>query len=440
MNATGRAAVGVVLVHLLGCALRAALQGTLLGDRRSVGDRFATLIAALAEPWSTLLGLATLHALSNGVTFFPALLALFGVLASDGSVPERRPSRALAASFAAVVVVVFLRPMTPTFWDEFVWLGKARLEYFSFGGSVSAALDPRAHLLPPGYPTLWPAAAAWFALRADDLACLTAGASAFVALAATTFLAAAARTVPPMTRRDAVVAASLVLAAPLVLVHARSVYVDLPLGLLGAALLLTFTREGASSTQAAVLALLTVSLKDEGLAHLACAVVGAVIVGRPGPRLSRAVLAAAAVGALTFATWQLRVSFADIPREHAGFAPHFAWILPFLPRALAHATEVMSWGVFWPAVLVVAGFAYREAAVRSAATALLLHAAFVATMLVLGPPRVRAFAEAGTLLGRVLVQLWPLGVVVLLMGFRSSSTATSAIDRPKSTSQVSATR
>ena len=35
-------------------------------------------------------------------------------------------------------------------------------------------------------------------------------------------------------------------------------------------------------------------------------------------------------------------------------------------------------------------------------------------MLVAGPPRVRAFAENGTLLNRVLVQLWPLAVALLL--------------------------
>ena len=52
---------------------------------------------------------------------------------------------------------------------------------------------------------------------------------------------------------------------------------------------------------------------------------------------------------------------------------------------------------------------------RGLAVALAINALFVVAMLVCGPPRVRAFAENGTLVNRVLVQFWPLAAALLLL-------------------------
>jgi len=74
-----------------------------------------------------------------------------------------RPSSALAPYVAvmafALAAVAVLRPAMPMYWDDFVWLGKARIESGGLGHLRAAALDPDADVIPHGYPLLWPLAA-----------------------------------------------------------------------------------------------------------------------------------------------------------------------------------------------------------------------------------------------------------------------------------------
>lgn len=186
------------------------------------------------------------------------------------------------------------------------------------------------------------------------------------------------------------------------------------MGLLGAALLLELASEAPSLTSATTLAIVLVGLKDEGIAHLAAALAGAASYRGSIRGLPAAFRGGALGGLAAFGAWQLAVSLNHVGRDHAGLTPAFAWSLSLAPLLVRHATELTSWGLFWPAVIVVAVVNRRSPTVRAFAVAVALNLACVAAMLVVGPPRVRAFAENGTLLNRVLVQLWPFATGLVL--------------------------
>ena len=57
----------------------------------------------------------------------------------------------------------------------------------------------------------------------------------------------------------------------------------------------------------------------------------------------------------------------------------------------------------------------RGAVGRSVQVLLLANLAFVAFELLAGPERVRVFAENGTLVNRLLMQLWPIAALALLL-------------------------
>jgi hypothetical protein len=409
-----RSFLALALAQLAGALLR-ALPSLVRGR----SPRHA-LAAPLTAPTSALVALALLHGASLGLAGTPLLLALVAALAwplrsgEDEAIPS--VSKHGLALAAVLFVALVARPLVPTSWDEFVWLGKARFESEGFGAGVRAALEPHAHLMPPGYPTLWPAASGWLALGADDLAALTAGATVVVFLAFVTFgerlLAGRTFAASGATRFLGV---SLVIAAPLVIVHARTTYVDLPLGLLGAALFLELAAATPSPAVAASLAVILVGLKDEGAAHLLASLLGALAARAPSAtKRSHALAFAALAGVLTLVTWQALVSAHGIGRDHGGFTPNLRWALALPLLVAKHAFEITSWGFFWPAALAAAFVAHREARARAVLVALAINLACVVAMLVVGPPRVRAFAENGTLLNRVLVQLWPLAVALVL--------------------------
>lgn len=362
------------------------------------------LTVALSSATSGWFAVAGLYAASLG---WPG--AVLGLMVVAAVVAQRRGlgmplhDRTPWGVVAVLAVVVLARPWVPTAWDEFVWLGKARLET-SLGGLVSATLSPDVQVIPPGYPPLWPAMVGWLSWGRDDVAVHVLAASLLVLWCAASALEAWFDSI------DGHAMLWVALATPLVWVHLRLVYVDLPLGLLAVALLGALLRREVSAVP---LAVVLVAFKDEGLAHVAGAAVAAFIAGR-GVRSWWA----GATGLLAFVLWRLMLSAHGVSDvDHAVGAPAWAWAGVYVRLLAAHATELTSWGLFW--VLVVSsgwGQATSEGRAARAMAALVLG--MQAAALVAGTERVRVFAEHGTLINRLLLQLWPLGVLIIATRFR----------------------
>ncbi|MDP1823932.1 MAG: hypothetical protein Q8L48_11845 [Archangium sp.] len=303
--------------------------------------------------------------------------------------------------------LVLARPWVPTQWDEFVWLGKARFESLGFGAGVQAALDPAQHVIPAGYPPLWPAAVGWLSLGHDALSTHVLAGSLLVALCAAT----AIETFAPEKPR--LLALGVLASAPLVWVHLRSTYVDLPVGLLGLAVLgLLLRSPERPPLLAAVLALVLAGFKDEGLAQVLAATGAALLVHRHW-RLGLPAL----VALVTVATWRVLVSTHGVPLfDHALGVPQWDWVPRFVHLLVLHATELFSWGVFWAVTVAVVLMPTRDPAARALRAMLVLLFLFTAAALLSGPERVRVFAENGTLLNRLLLQLWPCAALLVLQG------------------------
>lgn len=303
-----------------------------------------------------------------------------------------------------IALVVLARPWVPTQWDEFVWLGKARLGALGFDAGVAAALDPAQHLIPAGYPPLWPSLVGWLTLGHDALSAHTLAASLLVLLCALTALEALTLEAPrPL-------ALAVLLASPLVWVHLRSTYVDLPVGLLGLAVFAQLMT-GRASLVTAALAVTLAGFKDEGLAQVLAATLAALALH--GPRRWR--LMVPAVAALScVATWRWLVHLRGVRLfDHALGAPQLDWVPTLVQLFTLHATDVFSWGVFWAVVLALL-VTPADRSVRSVKVMLVLLFAFSSAALLLGPERVRVFAENGTLLNRLLLQLWPAAAYLVL--------------------------
>ncbi len=393
--------LGLALAHLAGAGLRTAVGGS--------GWR-----ASLASPASTWFALGAAWVLALGWAGAPLLVVLvLTTLKLRGDAPGGRlPWVALGV----LSLLVLARPWVPTGWDEFVWLGKARFEAQGFGAGIAAALDPAQRLAPPGYPPLWPAAVGWLTLGTDALDAQVVAASLLVLLAAASALEAWRES---LGRADLLTAA--VVATPLLWVHARSGYVDLPVGLLGVALLGHLLRGSAA---AAPLAVVLVAFKDEGLAHVLAAT-GAALLFTTQARWRVALPAvAAAVGVLTW-RW-LCVHHGVHNDDHALGAPQLRWAPTLLRLVLVHATDLATWGVFW-ALAVASAISVKSVGPGRAVLVMLgLALLFSAGGLLVGPERVRVFAENGTLLNRLLLQLWPAAALVVLTGARSAPSASVA--------------
>ncbi len=395
------ALLGLALAHLLGAALLSAASR----------EPFSQ---SARRPSAALVTLAALHLASLGAPGLGLLAA--AVAAAAWARPARNPPAPPLpwAALAALSAVALARPWVPTQWDELVWLGKARLGANGFAAVTQASLDASQHLIPPGYPTLWPAAVGWLTLGQDSLTAQTLAASLLVLSCA----GAAVEAWWPLAkgRRGGALALAAGLAAPLVWVHLRSTYLDLPVGLLGLALLGSLLRaERRAPVEALALAVVLAGFKDEGVVHVLAATLAAIAVAER-PTRSLALAAPAVVASAVALTWRALCASAGTPgADHALDAPYLPW-LPVLGRLVwLHATDVVTWGVFWP--VAIAALARRSGTREERALKWLVTANAVAlsAALIVGPERVRAFAENGTLLDRLLVQAWPAAALAVLL-------------------------
>ncbi|MBX7097414.1 MAG: hypothetical protein K1X89_06870 [Myxococcaceae bacterium] len=398
------ALAGLALIHLLGALVRAVT------NPRSL---LAELKGGLVSPSSVWLGLAVLWCVSLGSSGV-VLGVGFGFAALLSRPGER--ARLPWALLVVLTTLALLRPFTPTQWDEFVWLAKARLESLHFGAGVSAALDPAQHLIPVGYPPLWPAAVGWVSLGHDALETHTFAAALLVVLALGVALEAWA---PHFDGRRALLVVGAVLMTPLVWIHLRSVYVDLPVGLLALALLGHLLAE-APRPQALAIALVLAGLKDEGVTHVLAVSAAAFMVGQRG--LRRSIPALLALGAVW--TWRsLATAHGVANADHAFTAPAWGWLPQLGQLVVLHASDVFSWGVFWALVVAAMVRAPQERSARALRLAIVLNLGFIAAALLVGPERVRVFAENGTLLNRLLMQVWPAAAALVALQLAPSGRA-----------------
>jgi hypothetical protein len=433
----------------------------------------------------------------------PAVLAALVALAVVGRIAKQRAPRAAplaagaprrgvpwwAIAAAALTLVVICRPATPAYWDSFVWLAKARIESGGWGALRAAALDQSTDVVPSGYPLLWPLAASWLSMGGRSMEALAAGAAAMTLVTLMLFLDAAAgaaglgRTAGRSTvanagpgRTAGVAGAStaadagqstladaagsaldeprwsalglaLVGVTPLVFVHLRSAYADLPVGLLAATCTLRLARSverGGDApgdlSVAAMTAAALAGMKDEGMAHVAALVVALIVVKVwklwAGERLplapGMAVLAAAAI---PFNGWRLLLaSHHVVDADHAPSTPDFHAAGAIGRTVLAHLADTRSWGALWPiafacAALVLARGNTFRSATRLATFAFLAEGALLVSAILFGPARVRVFAFEGTLVNRLLLQLAPAAGVMLMLALGDAAMAWQTVRR-----------
>ncbi len=408
----------------------------------------------------------------------PAVLAALVALALVGRLASAR--RGVAApraawdwfalrsapwwGIAAVVLtlVVVCRPANLAYWDSFVWLAKARIESEGWGALRTAALDQSTDVVPSGYPLLWPLAASWLSMSGRSMEALAAGAAAMTLVTLLLFLDAAAdaagfscapgapgegEDATTSEPRWAALGLALVALTPLVFVHLRSAYADLPVGLLAATCTLRLARSverGDAPGDLAVAAMTATALagiKDEGMAHVVALVVALIAVKVwklwAGERLplapGMAVLAAAAI---PFNGWRLLLSSHHVvDADHSLSRPDFHAAGAIGRTVLTNMTDTRSWGALWPiafacAALVLARGKTFRSATRLATFAFLAEGALLVAAIVFGPARVRAFAFEGTLVNRLLLQLAPAAGVMLMFALADAAMAWNSVRGP----------
>jgi hypothetical protein len=320
--------------------------------------------------------------------------------------------------------IACLRASAPIYWDEFVWLWKSRLELQGWGSLRAASLDPHGGVFPPGYPLLWSLAPAWFAWPLRRAPLETAAIwPLLVALSIWMTALRGSMRDEGSSRLGLGAAAFLFATTPLLVVHLRSSYVDLSVGLLASSIALMNTNTSSRFSVAArvVPALLLVGAKDEGIAHLAAISCTAIVFSLAAQR-KRSALEAGAVlmlGAVPFVAWRVLLARHGIRDTH-----HVLGACAFddahaLTQAFASSPfDLETWGVLWAlssGAALVALFARdrKLAPTRMLVIALLAQTAFLLAGILCGPERVREFAFGGSVLHRVLVQLAPGAVAIV---------------------------
>jgi hypothetical protein len=416
---------------------------------------------------------AALHPVVLGALIALALLGRFvrsrwGAAPASPSAPFRAPPWWGIAA-AVLTLVVVCRPATPAYWDSFVWLAKARIESGGWSALRAATLDQSTGIVPSGYPLLWPLAASWLSMSGRSMEALAAGAAAMTLLTLMLFLDAAAGapgigqpvSVAPgapggAARADgeprwAALGLALVGVTPLVFVHLRSSYADLPVGLLAATCTLRLVRSvergGDAPGDLSVAAMTAVALagiKDEGMAHVVALVVALIVVKVwklwAGERLPLAPgVAVLAAAAIPFNGWRLLLaSHHVVDADHSLGRPDLHAAGAIGRTVLAQLADTRTWGALWPiafacAALVLARGNTFRSATRLATFAFLAEGALLVSAIVFGPARVRVFAFEGTLVNRLLLQLAPAAGAMLMLALADAAMAWQTVRRANPT-------
>jgi hypothetical protein len=365
-------------------------------------------------------------------------------LVAEEPAPSRVPRGALVMTGVAfLAVTLFDRAATPYFWDAFVWLAKARYAAGGLEGLIAGGLQTTLPpFIPSGYPLLEPLMVALLGGLSSRPEFVVAGAIGLELLITVLYLSAVAddERLTPRDRATRLATVTVVLlASPLVLVHLRSSYVDLPLGLLVGAFAVLLGRPGAG-VASAVVAVAAVALKDEGMVHVAAITLVGVADGLARQRdaaLVRRAIASGLCAATVMAAWHLRLDLSGIANaDHALSLPDWHRLRMLAGCALAHLLEFQSWGAL--AVLGVGGIMAVAIKPRSAPRAalwygslLLADAIVLFVALLATPERVMEFVTGGTLLNRLAMQLAPLTALLVAAWLApGSKTAQRSEERP----------
>lgn len=377
--------------------------------------------------------LLALHPLAAVVVLAPAAIVRLRRgrdVGSPRTLDPPRTERVVLAAFAVLAGVAAFRAATPLYWDEFVWLAKSRIEQGGWGTLRAAALDPGAAVFPPGYPLLWSLAPAWLTAPWHR-APLTVGTWWMQIAATALWLWSLREALGSSPRSDSAIPRSVAFGAfllgmtPLLVVHLRASYADLPVGLLVATLALLHVRAMSSHAvlpqvlaARVVVAIILVGLKDEGFVHLLAVTLTGTILALVARRARAACESAVvlAVGTIPLATWRILLATHGVIDVDHRMSTCALGEAPGLVRALLlHATDVISWGFLWPVVIVamalsLARYRQDDGPARNLAAVLGSMLVLTVSALTCGPERVREFAFGGSLLNRVLVQFAPLAI------------------------------
>lgn len=344
-----------------------------------------------------------------------------------GASPDRAPHEALVVATALLLFVMLAaRPAVPCYWDAFVWLGKARAAALGPARLIAGGLAPSTPVfIPQGYPVFEPLAVALLGGLSPAPRDVVAGSVGFEIIALLLFMGALAEDAASDAVRQARlgVVALLLLCAPLVVVHLRSAYVDLPLGLMAAALAMLVTHR-KTGFACAVLAMAIAVTKDEGLVHVVVIGLAALVRSRAEKGEERVALRGRALATLggglaTAGAWHLRLHLAHVVNtDHALSIPTFGRILPLGEFVVEHVSDFRSWGALW--VLALGAAVAIAAKPRSAPKSALWFASlfFAVAFVMFGgllsiPGQVMEFAAGGSLLNRLGVQLSPYAALLV---------------------------
>lgn len=408
----------VVPIHraLVALVLGAVLGGALL-FRAQTGVSTASLLVR------ALLGLAILAA----SVVHPALAVVLALLVVVGtwrgaSTPEATPPAPLSpVAIGALLVglaLVTLRPPVPLFWDEAVWLAKARVACDGGAALMARVLDPQSELVPRGYPIVAAVIEAAFAMGDPSLASLVGGGAALVLASFALYVVLLARA---GTRFEQGATLFVLAATPLAWAHLRSVQLDLPTGLALGALLLSIELAGRGDrlgTPAALASALLLGIKDEGAVLALAAAVGASLPGAHPAARRTAWLGAISLG-LVVGVFRVRLAMAGSANDdHSLGTPTLDAALPVLREGLREAIDVRTWGLVPPvaaaAVAIAAlGRGASPLRTRPLAVALALAVLFLLVAILVGPQQVRDFALEGTLLNRLGIELLPVAALLI---------------------------
>jgi len=407
-----------VLLGVVTCAASGWVVDRALIRLEPSGARWPLRVLLSVVAVSTALAQPILAAFALVVAVAVRLRELRTQRAEGPAVTLVTPARVVAIVVVLMTLVVASRPPAAMYWDELVWLAKARLAAPDPRYLVDEALRAGTNVLPFAYPLLHPIAVALLGGLSTAPRAAVLGSEALAVVVGSLFVLLALESATTPRLRRALCLATLVAAAPLVLVHLRSAYVDLETGMLAASLALALERKHGRA--ATVLAVTLVALKDEGIAHV-LAVTAAFVLSdwhRDRPKARGALLVLGA-GAASFVAWRIRVV-----ASHAGVGDHTIG-LPRLARVglvvsllMRQATDLVSWGPMWVvtgglALAVAARVVRLDLAARRRLASLALQALFLFGAIVTGSDRVAAFAESGTLVPRLLVQLAPMAMLLV---------------------------